>query len=61
MFGRRKEIAALADQVLKGTLPADLPVEEPTQFSLGINLATTKALGLTIPPMLLAHADRVVE
>ena len=57
----RKEIAALADQVLKGTLPADLPVEEPTQFSLGINLATTKALGLTIPPMLLARADLVVE
>jgi hypothetical protein len=44
-----------------GTSPADLPVEEPTQFSLGVNLATAKTLGVMIPPMLLARPDFVVE
>jgi len=59
--GAFRQVTTLVDKVLKGAKPGDIPVEQPTRFSLVINLKTARTLGLTVPPLSLLRADRAIE
>jgi putative ABC transport system substrate-binding protein len=58
---QNRRVAAMIDKILRGTKPADIPIEQPTRFQLGINLKAAKALGIEVPQSLLLRADQVIQ
>jgi putative tryptophan/tyrosine transport system substrate-binding protein len=61
LVGQSRQAASYVDRILRGTTPAELPVQAPTKYITTVNLKTAKALGLVVPPSLLVRADELIE